>query len=224
MKKASTLDDGNPFTGGGGGGGLPDGPRRSARQAALTPKPRPKSRPRAVNRAIMRDIGSRPVDVLLARVAFGMHTSLLHPQLVSLIALYHERGTPRLSSWEYHPLNPLVLLSTVSTPLSVASIWLRDIANAISDGADPIAAMNVTLFTVSNASHSYFGRSFERCTLTNAVVRTYHASMSSSAVSAPSDSVSYTKPEQKFPTPAPGAGERVFYETLLAEKPSEWLV
>ena len=31
--------------------------------------------------------------------------------------------------------------------------------------------------------------------------------------------VVYSKPDQKFPTPAPGAGERVFYETLLEEKP-----
>ena len=32
MKKATTLDDGNPVAGGGGGGGLPDGTHQSARQ------------------------------------------------------------------------------------------------------------------------------------------------------------------------------------------------
>ena len=145
MKKAGTVDDGTPFAGGGGGGGLPDGPRRSARQAALTPKPRPKSRPRAVNRAIMRDIGSRPVDVLLARVAFGMRTSLLHPQLVSLIAMYHERGTPQLPSSGKSPPQHSRFSLYCLYPLPVASIWLRDVANAISNGADPIAAMNGTL-------------------------------------------------------------------------------
>ncbi|KAL7569361.1 hypothetical protein ACA910_010448 [Epithemia clementina (nom. ined.)] len=37
------------------------------------------------------------------------------------------------------------------------------------------------------------------------------------------------KPGQKFPTPAPGSGDRVFYETLLRERPDsqmaqEWCV
>ena len=29
----------------------------------------------------------------------------------------------------------------------------------------------------------------------------------------------FSKPGQKHPTPSPGSGSRVFYETLLAEKP-----
>lgn len=28
------------------------------------------------------------------------------------------------------------------------------------------------------------------------------------------------KPGQKYPAPSPGAGDRVFYETLLKEKPN----
>lgn len=29
----------------------------------------------------------------------------------------------------------------------------------------------------------------------------------------------FSKPGQRFPTPSPGSGARVFYETLLQEKP-----
>lgn len=32
-------------------------------------------------------------------------------------------------------------------------------------------------------------------------------------------SLSYTKTGQKFPTPTPGFGDRVFYETLLRQRP-----
>jgi hypothetical protein len=39
----------------------------------------------------------------------------------------------------------------------------------------------------------------------------------------------YTKPGQSFPTPSPGSADRVFYESLLREKPDselalEWCV
>ena len=47
--------------------------------------------------------------------------------------------------------------------------------------------------------------------------------MSSSADAAGGESealrVEFTKPGQKFPTPSPGSGDRVFYESLLQEKP-----
>ncbi len=39
------------------------------------------------------------------------------------------------------------------------------------------------------------------------------------AMASEASSAVYTKLNQKLPTPAPGAGERVFYESLLAEKP-----
>jgi hypothetical protein len=31
--------------------------------------------------------------------------------------------------------------------------------------------------------------------------------------------IEQTKPGQKFPTPTPGVGDRVFYETLLRQRP-----
>ena len=42
------------------------------------------------------------------------------------------------------------------------------------------------------------------------------ASASAAAAEEPRE---FTKPGQKFATPSPGAGDRVFYTTLLAEKP-----
>ncbi|KAL3811891.1 hypothetical protein ACHAXA_005557 [Cyclostephanos tholiformis] len=44
-----------------------------------------------------------------------------------------------------------------------------------------------------------------------------------------SDEASSLKPGQKFPTPTPGNGDRVFYETLLGQRPDsemaqEWCV
>ncbi|CAE7829827.1 unnamed protein product [Symbiodinium microadriaticum] len=43
------------------------------------------------------------------------------------------------------------------------------------------------------------------------------------------DSASFLKPGQKFPTPSPGSGDRVFYDTLIAQRPDsemaqEWCV
>lgn len=41
--------------------------------------------------------------------------------------------------------------------------------------------------------------------------------------------VTFLKPGQKYPTPSPGAGDRVFYDTLIAQRPDsemaqEWCV
>ena len=47
--------------------------------------------------------------------------------------------------------------------------------------------------------------------------------MSSAAAAGAGSASVYTKPGQKFPTPAPGAGERVFYESLLEEKPKSFM-
>ena len=43
--------------------------------------------------------------------------------------------------------------------------------------------------------------------------------MSAAAAAAGGEGEEFSKPGQKFATPSPGSGARVFYETLLMEKP-----
>jgi hypothetical protein len=44
------------------------------------------------------------------------------------------------------------------------------------------------------------------------------ASSSSSSASSSALTVTYSKPGQRLPTPSPGSGDRVFYESLFKEK------
>jgi hypothetical protein len=37
------------------------------------------------------------------------------------------------------------------------------------------------------------------------------------------ESILLTKPGQKYPTPTPGVAERIFYETLLQQRPERWV-
>ena len=48
-------------------------------------------------------------------------------------------------------------------------------------------------------------------------------SASASASASVPERQQFTKPGQQFATPSPGAADRVFYESLLAEKPESEL-
>ena len=117
------------------------GERVSARLAAKPPEPA------RIQRRVKRIAVSRSLyALLLEREVVGLSSSYLHPQLVTLMNHYGNRGTPPLVCWcedaqenasTDRPrlgLTVVRLLSEVSTPLSVAAQWLKLVADAITTG------------------------------------------------------------------------------------------
>lgn len=121
--------------------------RASARIAALPAQP---AKPSTYRRRIQYPLLTTPTrQFIQPRSLVGFSTSYLHPQLANLLAVAALSVSPGIDDWRdakadgSQPLLPrggqsvIRLLATVSTPLSVAAKWLRDVIAAIAAGGAP---------------------------------------------------------------------------------------